>query len=145
MDNTLVYNRIPEGFYRTLFELLKLHQDIIPVLKDELNSIISEDAAALDECLKSLQALTLRIRATESQSEKILKENGLSADILSDSIRQMPEAEQSRYNSLKAQFSDNLREITFYRDKCGVMLKTRLSRLDRQPRAAGPQSFEITV
>lgn len=144
MDSTLVYN-IPESFYRTLFELLRLHQGIVPVLKDELNSIISEDAAALDECLKALQAVTLQIRAAEKESEKILKQSGLSADILSDTIRKLPQEEQSRYQALKNQFSDSLREIAFYRDKCGVMLKARLSRLDRQPIAAGSQSFEITV
>lgn len=132
MHDALAYNSIVESLYRKLSDLLKLHQSVIPVLKDELNSIISEDIATLDECLRSLQALTLQIKVLEKEAEEILQSNGISTGNLSDLIRQLPGKDQTRFLSLKAQFAASLREISFYRDKCGTMLKTRLFRLEKK-------------
>ena len=132
MHDVLVYNSIIDSFYRKLNDLLKLHQSVIPVLKDELNSIISEDTLALDECLRSLQALTLQIRVLEKESEEILQTNGISTVNLSDLIQQLPGKEQTHFLSLKDQFASSVREISFYRDTCGMMLKTRLFRLDKK-------------
>lgn len=132
MQNALAYNSIVDPLYRKLSDLLKLHQSVIPVLKDELNSIISEDTGALDECLKSLQSLTLQIRVLEKEAEEILRSNGIATGNLSDLIRQLPGKEQTRFLSLKNQFAASLREISFYRDKCGTMLKTRLFRLEKK-------------
>ena len=132
MHDVLAYNSIIESFYRKLNDLLKLHQSVIPVLKDELNSIISEDTLALDECLRSLQALTLQIRVLEKESEEILHTNGIPIVDLSDLIQQLPGKEQTRFLSLKDQFASSVREIIFYRDKCGIMLKARMSRLEKK-------------
>ncbi|PKM48989.1 MAG: hypothetical protein CVV01_01250 [Firmicutes bacterium HGW-Firmicutes-6] len=132
MNDAIAYNNIIDPLYHTLTALLKLHQRIIPVLKDELNSIISEDTNALDECLKLLQSLTFQLRALEKESENILQANGIFVGNLSELIQQMPENEQRRFLSLKEQFNTSLREITFYRDKCEIMLKTRLFRIEKK-------------
>jgi uncharacterized coiled-coil DUF342 family protein len=136
MQEALAYNDIIDSFYRKLVDLLRLHKSIVPVLKDELNSIISADTGALDECLRELQALTLQIRALEKESEEILRANGISTVNLSDLIRQLPAKEQTRFLSLKDQFAGCVREITFYKDKCAVMLKTKLFRLEKKQSGA---------
>lgn len=132
MNDTLAYNDITDVFYEKLHDLLKLYQRVIPVLKDELNSIINEDIFALDECLKSLQALTFQLRALEKESEDILKKNGASNGNFSEAIQEMPANKQVRFFSLKKQFDTSLREISFYRDKCAIMLETRLIRIEKK-------------
>ena len=132
MHDALAYNSILDPLYRKLGDLLKLHQSVIPVLKNELNCIISEDIGTLDECLRSLQSLTLQIKVLEKEAEAILQSNGISTGNLSDLIRQLPGKDQTRFLSLKAQFAGSLREISFYRDKCETMLKTRLFRLEKK-------------
>ena len=120
------YGQRIETFHKDLSEYLVLYQDLIPVLKKEFDCVDKGDMPGLDECLKVLQALTLKTKGFEQLIEKALSDLGIQAKTMTETILQMPEKYRIRFFSLLGQFELAFKEIAFYRDECRVLLQTKL-------------------
>lgn len=118
-------------FHNDLNEFLKLFQNTVPVLKQELGCIQQGDIVALNECLKSLQALTLRTKGFDQLISDALSDLGIQATTMTETIQKLPEEQRLRFYSILGQFEMTFKEIAFYRDECRVLLQTKLFTINR--------------
>jgi hypothetical protein len=132
MFNTKEFNETLDTFYDKLFEILQLYQNIIPILKKELDCILKDDIKVLNECLKSLQALSLQTKGFDKMTAEFLSELKIPAKNLTQMIPHLPEDKQPEFYSLLGQFQSTLKEVDFYKEKCNVILQTKLYTVEKK-------------
>lgn len=125
------YIKTLDSFYEYLFGIVKLYEDILPVNKDELESISREDIHSLDENLKTQQALLYRTKNFDNEIAGYTSRLNINAENLSSLILQLPEDHQLRFYALLGRFAAAIQEVSFYKEKCRVMLQTKLYTIDK--------------
>ncbi len=119
-------------FHNYLSSILKVYQDLIPVLKQELNAINSDDVDSLNECLKFQQALMLQTKNFEEKVAGFQNRLGIyTARNLSETIGMLPEASKLPFFEILGQFGQTGSEVKFYQEKCRSMLQSKLYLIDK--------------
>jgi len=129
--NNLGFIKILDDFYEYLFGILKVYEDLLPVIKEELNVIGPDDISSLDENLKAQQALLYRIKNFDRDVAGYASKLNIKADTLSSMILKMPEEHQLRFYELLGNFAATIQEVSFYKDKCQEVLQTKLYGIDK--------------
>jgi len=117
---------ILEDFYQYLFGVIKLHQEMIPKLKDELMLIQSNSLDELNQNLNQQQIFIYQIKNFDEKVADYMKQLNLNGNNLSEVVKQLPQDEQKRFDGLLEQFRETSREIQFYKEKCKTLLETKL-------------------
>lgn len=133
-----------ETFHNDLNDFLVLYQDLVPVLRKELDCIQKGNVPGLNECLRSLQALTLKTKGFEQLVSDALSDLNINASTMTDTIQMLPEQYRLRFYSLLGQFEMTFKEIAFYREECRVLLQTKLFTINRTLTVLNAQS-DMTV
>jgi hypothetical protein len=133
-----------DEFYDYLQEVRQIYVDIIPVLREEIDQITKDDVAALDETLRLQQALVLRTRGFEDKIAAYLKELGVAASTLTETVQKFPEDERFRFYDFLGEFDHVVEQVDFYRGKCRELLQSKLYSIDRQL-AGVPNKWESTT
>jgi len=117
---------ILDDFYQYLFGVIKLHQEMIPKLKDELMLIQSNSLDELNQNLNQQQIFIYQIKNFDEKVADYMKQLNLNGNNLSEVVKQLPQDEQKRFDGLLEQFREISREIQFYKEKCKTLLETKL-------------------
>lgn len=110
---------------------LKVYQELIPVLKSELEAIKNDDIFKLNECLKSQQALLLKTKNFNEKISGFQSALGISACNLSETIIKLPEINRLSFFEILSQFGQTSAEVKFYQEKCHVLLQSKLYLIDK--------------
>ncbi len=141
--NTQVLN----DFHSYLCRILTLYEDILPVIKQELKAIQTGDIASLNENLKVQQALLHGTRDFDEKVSDYIKKLNLEADNLSCFIQSIPEDRRMRFYTILGRFAAAVQDVTFYKDKCRLLLMARLHNIDKalsgKRSAAENRTYEI--
>ncbi|GAB1477117.1 hypothetical protein MASR2M70_19530 [Bacillota bacterium] len=125
------YLKILDSFHEYLFGIVKLYEDILPVIKDELEAISREDIRSLDENLKIQQALLYRTKNFDNEVAGYTSRLNIDAENLSSLILRLPEDQQLRFYAILGRFAAAIQEVSFYKEKCRVLLQTKLYTIDK--------------
>lgn len=125
------YNKILDNFYDYLCGTLKLYEDLLPVLKEELHAISEDDTRSLDEKLITQQALLYQTKHFNRNVAEYTARLDLAEGNLTSLILQMPEEQQLRFYALLGRFAAVLEEVCFYKDKCETLLQSKLYSIDK--------------
>ncbi len=125
------YSKTLDNFSKYLSGILKLYEDLLPLLKEELEVIEKEDVPSLDKILKSQQALLFPARNFDRDVAGFTSELKIEADNLSSLIPQLPQEEQLKFYNLLGRFAEVMQEVDFYKDKCRVMLQAKIYSTDK--------------
>lgn len=120
-----------DGLYDYLVSIIKLYQDMLPVIKEELAAINREDIISLDKNLKVQQALLYKTKNFDKEIDHYTRALNIEANNLSSLIIQLPEDKQLRFYDILGHFSEVTKEVSFYKEKCRVLLEARLYTIDR--------------
>jgi hypothetical protein len=131
MTNLKSYETTLDDFHRYLQGVLKLYQDMVPILKEQLKSIEKDDVEAINASLTSQQALILHTKSFDNRVASYLSSLGISATNLTQLISQLPESQQLRFSELLGQFGNTMTEINFYKEKCSVLIHSKLHLIDK--------------
>lgn len=115
-----------DNFYNFLLAMLENYNKLIPVLQQELNCIIRNDVALLGENLKSQQVLLVQIRDFDKQVSDHSCALNIDANNLTGMALQLPKEYQSRFFSLLDDFNKIFEEVNFYKEKCRILLQSKL-------------------
>lgn len=126
------FNKNLDSFYEYLSMILRYYKNLIPILKDELNSILLDDIAVLDETLKSQQVLLSQTKNFDKRVSEYLSALNLSAKSLTEMTLQLKKDDQFRFFGLLGDFDTTIEEVNFYKDKCTNLLQTKLYMLDKK-------------
>ena len=125
------YNKAIEKFYGYLSEILKLYQDALPILKQELESIEHDDIPTLNEMLKSQQTLLLQTKSFDKDIAKHFSILNISGENLTAVIQQLPTEEHLKFYALLGQFELTMKEVNFYKEKCRILLESKLYGIEK--------------
>lgn len=125
------YEQTLDSFYDYLFGILKHYQNAIPVLKEELEAIQEDRIDDLNDSLKSQQALLLQTRGFDSTVSSYLSRLDMKAVNLSEMIAQLPESQRLRFSEILGQFGLAIKEVDFYKEKCRLLLQSKLHIIDK--------------
>jgi hypothetical protein len=125
------YHAVLDQFHEYLTGILKLYQSAVPVLKEELDAIMKDEIAVLDQSLKSQQALLLKTKNFDQQTADYLSKLGIKAKNLTEMARQLPDGEQFRFFDLLGEFELTMTEVNYYKEKCRVLLQSKLYTIDK--------------
>ena len=125
------FNRILDNFYDYLCGILKLYEDMLPILKEELKAISLDDTLSLDKSLITQQTLLYQTKHFDREIAGYTSKLDLEESNLSSLILQMPEEQQLRFYALLGRFAAIVEEVSFYKDKCRVLLQSRLYSIDK--------------
>jgi hypothetical protein len=120
-----------DQFYEYLSGILKLYRNSVPVLKEELEAIAQDQIEVLDQSLKSQQALLLQTKSFDQQTASYLSRLNIKAENLSEMAQQLPEAERFRFFDLLGEFDLTMTEVNYYKEKCRVLLQSKLYTIDK--------------
>ena len=126
-----------DQFYEYLISVMNIYAGLLPVLKDEVLYINNDDISGLDEALKLQQAMVFKTKNFDEKVDGFLSELGISANNLTETIKQLPEEEQFRFYSFLGEFDYIMEEIAFYKNKCRELLQTKLYRIEYQIEHSG--------
>lgn len=126
MLETTEYKETLDSFYNYLFGVIKLHRDSITRLKDELMLIQSNSIDELGENLNHQQVFLYQIKNFDEDVAAYMEKLSLKGNNLTEVICLLPVDEQDRFNELLSQFKETAKEIDFYKEKCKVLLQTKL-------------------
>jgi Mg2+ and Co2+ transporter CorA len=115
-----------EEFYQYLFGVIKLHRDLIPKLKDELMLIESGSVEALTENINRQQSFVLQTRRFDQDVKKYMEALNLRGNNITEVVAQLPEEYRLRFYGLIGEFDETVKEMNFYKEKCKVLLETKL-------------------
>ncbi len=124
------FNQILDDFYHYLSNVIRLYEGILPVIKAELDAIIKKDIASLDENLKEQQVLLLQTKNFDKEIVEYTRLLKVEADNLSSLIQKLPDDQQLRFFALLSNFSEAVSQISFYKDRCKVLLQSHLHSID---------------
>lgn len=125
------YHAVLDQFHEYLTGILKLYQDAVPVLKEELNAITKDEIDVLDQSLKSQQALLLKTKNFDQQTADYLSRLNIKAKNLTEMIKQLPSDEQLRFFDLLGEFELTMTEVNYYKEKCRVLLQSKIYTIDK--------------
>jgi hypothetical protein len=120
-----------DQFHEYLSGILKLYQNAVPVLKEELEAILQDEIEVLNQSLKSQQALLLQTRNFDQQTAAYLSKLNIKANNLTEMVRQLPKDDQFRFFDLLGEFELTMTEVNYYKDKCRVLLQSKLYTIDK--------------
>ncbi|MDR2295611.1 MAG: flagellar protein FlgN [Clostridiales Family XIII bacterium] len=132
MNDAQVAGSVTDEFYDYLRDVKRIYTDIIPVLREEIDQIARDDIAALDETLKRQQALVLRTRNFDDRIAGYLKELGIAASTLTETIQKFPEEDRFRFYDFLGEFDRIVEQVDFYRSKCRELLQSKLYGIDKR-------------
>ena len=115
-----------DNFYNFLLAMLENYNKLIPVLQQELQCILLGDIALLGENLKSQQVLLIQTRDFDKQVSEHSCALNIYANNLTEMTLQLPEEHQPRFFSLLDDFDKTFEEVNFYKEKCRVLLQSKL-------------------
>jgi Mg2+ and Co2+ transporter CorA len=119
-------SQLIEEFYQYLFGVIKLHRDLIPKLKDELMLIESGSVEALTENINRQQSFVLQTRRFDQDVKKYMEALNLRGNNITEVVAQLPEEYRLRFYGLIGEFDETVKEMNFYKEKCKVLLETKL-------------------
>jgi FlgN protein. len=114
-----------------LSTILKVYQDLIPVLKSELEAVQKDDIDSLNECLKSQQALLILTRNFDTKIDEYQTKLNITAANLSELILKLPDDKQLTFFEILSQFGQTSAEVRFYQEKCRLLLQSKLYLIDK--------------
>lgn len=120
-----------DHFHEYLLGILKLYQNSVPVLKEELEAIMQDQIEILNESLKSQQALLLQTKNFDKQVADYLSKLNINARNLTEMAQQLPKEERLRFFSLLGEFEFTMAEVNFYKEKCRIILQSKLYAIDK--------------
>ncbi len=120
-----------DQFHEYLSGILKLYQNAVPVLKEELEAILQDEIDVLNKSLKSQQALLLQTKSFDQQTAGYLSRLNVKAANLTEMAQQLPEEEQYRFFNLLGEFELTMTEVNYYKEKCRVLLQSKLYTIDK--------------
>jgi len=120
-----------DQFHDYLSGILKLYQDAVPVLKQELEAIMQDEIDVLNQSLKSQQALLLKTKDFDGQTAGFLSRLNIKAKKLTEMAQQLPEEQQLRFFDLLGEFELTMTEVKYYKEKCRVLLQSKLYNIDK--------------
>ena len=125
------HNAVLNDFYEYLSGILKMYQATLPALKTELEAIMEDRLDELNKSLNSQQALLLQTKNFDQKTAEYLSKLEISADNLTEMVTKLPSEEQMRFFSLIGEFEQTVSEVSFYRDKCKLLLQNKLYHIDK--------------
>jgi hypothetical protein len=131
MTDRQEYNLILDQFHAYLTGILKLYQMAVPVLKEELEAIMHDEIEVLNQSLKSQQALLLQTKNFDQQTASYLSRLNIKAKNLSEMAQQLPKEEGLRFFDLLGEFELTMTEVNYYKEKCRVLLQSKLYTIDK--------------
>jgi len=131
MTDNIEFKMILDHFHEYLSGILKLYQNAVPVLKEELEAIMNDEIDVLNQSLKSQQALLLQTKSFDQQTASFLSKLNIRAKNLTEMIQQLPKEEQLSFFNLLGEFELTMAEVNYYKDKCRVMLQSKLYTIDK--------------
>jgi len=138
------YDLTLKQFDSYLSMVLKIYQELVPVLKRELAAVKEDDINTLNECLKSQQVLLLQTKNFDEKISEYQLKLGIKARRLSEMIVQLPEDNRLPFFELLSQFEQTSAEVRFYQDKCRSLLQSKLYLIDKALSKAKVQKDNIT-
>lgn len=138
------YIKTINDFHAYLSKILKLYQDVIDVLKDELSYINNNDIEKLNETLKMQQALLFKTNDFDIKLAEYLSQLGISANNITEMIPKLPEENQLEFYALLGQYEKTVANVNFYREKCNTMLQTKLYTIEKSLSKLNVQSDNTT-
>ncbi|MGV8906021.1 MAG: flagellar export chaperone FlgN [Acetobacterium sp.] len=126
MSDSKNFKQELDCFYEYLFGVTKLHQEEVPKLKDELALIQEDNIEGLNKNLNLQQSFLYQIKNFDKEVAGYMKQLNLTGRNLSEVILQFPQEEQMRFYKLLSQFEETIKEVQFYKEKCQILLQTKL-------------------
>ena len=131
-------------FQEYLSTILKVYQDLIPVLKRELEAVSKDDIDELDSCLKVQQALMLQTRNFDIKIKEFQSMLNITAANLSELVINLPKENQMPFFEILSQFERASEEVKFYQEKCRSLLQSKLYFIDKVLSKAKIQKDGVT-
>lgn len=131
MTDQKEFNLALDQFYDYLSGILKLYQSAVPVLKEELEAIVQDEIDVLNQSLKSQQALLLQTKNFDQQTASHLTKLNIKAKNLTEMAQQLPKEAQFRFFDLLGEFELTMTEVNYYKEKCRVLLQSKLYTIDK--------------
>ncbi len=132
MTDNKEFQIVLDQFHEYLTGILRIYQSAVPVLKEELEAIMQDQMDVLDQSLKSQQALLLKTRNFDQQTADYLSRLNIKAKNLTEMAKQLPNDEQQlRFFGLLGEFEITMTEVNYYKDKCRVLLQSKLYAIDK--------------
>ena len=125
-------NRTLDDFYAYLDQTVSIYRELLGVMKEEFDAITREDTAEIDESLKKQQVLLYKTKGFDKDLTSFINELGLIPGNLSSLILQFPQDQQLKFYELLGRYEEVIKEVTYYRDKCEILLHTKLYNIDKQ-------------
>jgi|LGOV01.1.fsa_nt_gb hypothetical protein len=129
MDN---YQESLEKFHNYLFDIVKLHQAIIPYLKKEIDLIEADDIEGLNRNLNEQQRFSYQMKNFDTEILKYMNQLNVKGKNLSEVILHFPQEQQMRFFWILSQFETAVKEVQFYKEKCEVLLQTKLYLINKK-------------
>ncbi|WKY45529.1 flagellar export chaperone FlgN [Eubacteriaceae bacterium ES2] len=121
-----------EQFYNYLFGVIKLHRDLIPKLKDELMLIESGSVEALTENINRQQGFVMQTKEFDKEISRYMKALNLEGKNVTEVVAQLPEEYHLRFYGLIGEFNSTVKEVQFYKEKCKILLETKLHLIEKK-------------
>jgi len=131
MTDNKEFNKALDQFHEYLSGILKLYQNAVPVLKEELEAIMRDEIDVLNQSLKSQQALLLQTKNFDQQTASFLSKLNIEAKNLTEMTQQLPKEERLRFFDLLGEFELTMTEVNYYKEKCRVLLQSKLYTIDK--------------
>ncbi len=131
MPDKKEFNMTLDQFHEYLFGILKLYQNAVPILKEELEAITQDEIDHLNVSLKSQQALLLQTKNFDQKVAGYLSKLNIKAKNLTEMAQQLSKEEGLRFFNLLGEFELTMSEVNYYRDKCRVILESKLYAIDK--------------
>jgi hypothetical protein len=125
------YDKTLNQFQSYLLTILKVYQDLVPILRSELTSIQKDDIETLNDCLRSQQALMLQTKNFDAKVVEYQTMLNIKAANLSELILKLPNEDQMPFFEILSQFGQTSDEVRFYQDKCKTLLQSKLYLIDK--------------
>lgn len=121
-----------EEFYQCLFGVIKLHRDLIPKLKDELMLIESGSVEALTENINRQQGFVMQTKEFDKEIARYMETLNLKGNNVTEVVAQLPEEYRLRFYGLIEEFNKTIKEVEFYKEKCKLLLETKLHQIGKK-------------
>lgn len=131
MTDKSEFNIALDQFHEYLSGILKIYQKAVPVLKEELEAIMNDEIEVLNQSLKSQQALLLQTKSFDQQTASFLSKVNIKAKNLTEMVQQLPKEERFRFFDLLGEFDLTMTEVNYYKEKCRVLLQSKLYTIDK--------------
>jgi len=131
MSESKGFDETLNQFHDYLSTILKVYQDIIIILKQELDAVNRDDIGKLNGCLKDQQALCFRTKNFNLKIKDFQSKLGITARNLSETIQLLPENNRLPFFDILGQFELTSSEVRYYQEKCRTLLQSKLYMIDK--------------